>query len=89
MSDTRVNLATSLHRIATALSEVAAALPVLETNRDIELQAQLLDHIAEEACDGATILRVLAARRERDRTAQPPVIVPSDPASDHQADGEP
>jgi hypothetical protein len=87
MSDNRANLAVSLHRAATDLSEVATALPGLRTDQEIEHQAQVLDHIAEEASDGASILRALIARWQRERAAQPAASVPCDPASHNQADG--
>jgi hypothetical protein len=69
MTDTRVNLAASLHRLAMDLSEVAAALPALGTDQEIEQQADMLDHIADEARDGAAILRGLIAHREREHSA--------------------
>ena len=85
MSDTRVNLATSLHSTTVNLSEVAAALPALGTDEDIERLAKILEHIAEEASDGATILRVLITRHERERVAGLRASAPRVAASDHQA----
>ncbi len=61
------NLAASLRRAATDLSEVEAGLADLSTDGEIERVARILDRIAEDATDGATILRVLVARRERAR----------------------
>ena len=87
MPDTRVNLATSLHRIAADLSEVAVTLPNLRTDQEIERQAMALGHIADGARDGATILRTLAADGEREHVAQVPAGVPGDTTKDHQSDG--
>jgi hypothetical protein len=61
----RVNLAASVHGTALDLSEVADSLAGLSTNDEIEQQARILDRIAEEANEGATILRTLIIRRER------------------------
>jgi hypothetical protein len=65
--NSRGNLAASLRRAAIDLSEVEAGLAGLSTDDEIERVAKILDRIAEDATDGATILRVLAARRERAR----------------------
>jgi hypothetical protein len=67
----RGNLAASLRRAAIDLSEVEAGLADLSTDDEIERVAKILDRIAEDATDGATILRVLAARRERARGPLP------------------
>jgi hypothetical protein len=69
------NLAASLRRAAMDLSEVQAGLADLSTDDDIERVAKVLDRIAEDATDGATILRVLAARRERARGPLPQGIL--------------
>jgi hypothetical protein len=61
------NLAASLRRAAMDLSEVEAGIADLNTDGEIERVAKILDRIAEDATDGATILRVLAARRKRAR----------------------
>lgn len=61
--DTRGNLAASLHSTAVDLSEVAGGLAGLNTDDEIERQARILERIAEDASDGATILRGLMARR--------------------------
>ena len=73
MSDdtSRGNLAASLHSTATDLSEVEAGLADLSTDDEIERVAKILDRIAEDATDGAAILRDLLARRERVPTASP------------------
>ena len=71
MSDgTRADLAASLHSTAMDLSEVAGGLAGLADD-EIEQQARILDRIAEEANDGAAILRGLLARRERVPSASP------------------
>lgn len=62
--DTRANLAASLHSTAVDLSEVAAGLADLGTDDEIGQRARILERIAEEATDGAAILRGLLARRE-------------------------
>lgn len=69
--DTRANLATSLHSTAIDLSEVAAGLADLSTDDEIRQQARILDRIAEEATDGAAILRNLLAGRETVASASP------------------
>jgi hypothetical protein len=75
--DTRSgNLAASLRRAALDLSEVEAGLADLSTDDEIERVAKILDHIAEDATDGATILRVLVARRERARSPLPQGTAP-------------
>jgi hypothetical protein len=72
MSDqTRANLAASLHSTAIDLSEVAAGLADLSADDEIGNQASILDRIAEEATDGAAILRGLLARRECVPSASP------------------
>lgn len=66
MSDsTTANLAASLRSTAIDLSEVAAGLAGLSTDDEIGQQARILDRVAEEATDGAAILRSLLARCER------------------------
>jgi hypothetical protein len=60
--DTRANLAASLHSTAIDLSEVAAGLADASTDEGIGKLARILDRIAEEATDGAAILRALVAR---------------------------
>jgi hypothetical protein len=70
--DTRSgNLAASLRRAAVDLSEVEAGLADLSTDDKVERVANILDRIAEDATDGATILRVLVASRERARGPLP------------------
>ena len=75
------NLAVSLRRAAIDLSEVEAGLADLSTDNDIERVAKILDRIAEDATDGATILRVLAARRERAHSRPHPRPTPCDAAT--------
>jgi hypothetical protein len=79
----RGNLAASLRRAAMDLSKVQAGLTDLSTDDEIERVAKILDRIAEDAIDGATILRVLAARRER---ARGPLLetIPHDADNDHE-----
>lgn len=60
--DTRANLAASLHSTAIDLSELALGLAAVSTNDETERQAKILDRVAEDAADGAIILRGLIAR---------------------------
>ena len=60
-----VNLTASLHSNATDLSGVANHVAGLSTDEEIEHQAKILDCIAEDASQGAAILRALIVRRER------------------------
>lgn len=60
-----VNLTASLHATAAELSGVANALAGLGTDDEIEQQAKILDCIAEDASQGARILRTLIVRRQR------------------------
>ena len=69
--DTRANLTASLNSTAIDLSEVATGLADLSTDDEIREQARILDRIAEEATDGAAILRSLLARREPVPSASP------------------
>jgi hypothetical protein len=64
-AEIRDNLVASLRSAAMDLSEVANCLAGFGTDDEIELQARILDRIAEDANEGATILRALIARRER------------------------
>ena len=63
----RVNPIASLHSTATDLSGVADGLAGLNTDDGMEQQAQILDRIAEDAIQGAAILRAhgLIPRRVR------------------------
>lgn len=79
----RVNLAASLHGTATDLSEVANGLAHLSTDDEIEQQARILDRIAEDANEGAAILRALIARREHVLSPLPR-RVPRDTAHVHR-----
>jgi hypothetical protein len=60
-----VNLTASLHGNATELSRVANYLADLSTDQEIEHQAKILDCIAEDASQGADILRAMIVRRKR------------------------
>jgi hypothetical protein len=60
-----VNLTASLHSDATDLSGVANHLAGLSTDQEIEHEAKILDCIAEDASQGAAILRTMIARRKR------------------------
>jgi hypothetical protein len=61
----RLNLAASLHSTASDLSEVASGLLRPSTDDEIEQRAKILDRIAEDASESASILRALIAGRER------------------------
>ena len=60
-----VNLIASLHATTVDLSGVANGLAGFSTDDEIEQQAKILDRIAEDASEGAAILRALIARRQR------------------------
>lgn len=64
-NEIRDNLAESLRSAAMDLSEVASDLSGFGTDDEIELQARILDRIAEDANEGATMLRALITRRGR------------------------
>ena len=64
-----VNLTASLHSNAADLSRVANHLADLSTDEGIEHQAKILDCIAEDASQGAAILRANIVRRKRARTS--------------------
>ncbi|HEY2127511.1 MAG TPA: hypothetical protein VGH77_10025 [Streptosporangiaceae bacterium] len=66
----RTNLTASLRSTTTELSEVARDLPDLNTDKEIEQHAEILDHIADSARGGAAILRAALAARRR---ARPPL----------------
>jgi hypothetical protein len=59
----RANLAASLRRIVTDVSQAADALASLATDDEIEQQAKILEHAAEDASEGAAILWALTVRR--------------------------
>jgi hypothetical protein len=81
---TRVNLlVASLHSTATDLSEVANELAGFSRDDEIEQQARILERIAEDASEGAAILRTLIARRER-VPGPLPRRVPRDAANVHR-----
>jgi hypothetical protein len=79
----RVNLAASLQRTAMDLSGVANGLAGLSTDDEIEQQAKTLDCIAEDASEGASILRAQVVRRERPHSLLPR-RVPRDAATVHR-----
>jgi hypothetical protein len=79
---TSANLAASLHSTASDLSKVANGLAGLSSDDEIERHATILDHIAEDAREGASILRTLIVRRERAHSPLPR-WVPRDSASVH------
>jgi hypothetical protein len=60
-----VNLTAALRSNATDLSGVANQLAGLSTDQEIEHQAKVLDCVAEDASQGAAILRAMIARRNR------------------------
>ena len=62
-----MNLTASLRATAADLSGVANGLAGLGTDDQIEQQAEILDRVAEDAGQGAAILRALLVRRERDK----------------------
>ncbi len=87
--ETTVNLTASLHSVATDLSGVANGLTGLSTDEEIEQQAKILDRIAEDASQGAAILRALIVRRKRAHGLLPRRVprrrakmhqIPTDPA---------
>jgi hypothetical protein len=59
------NLTASLHVTVTNLSGVANGLAGVSTDDEIEQLAKVLDRIAEDASEGAAILRMLIVRRMR------------------------
>jgi len=61
----RANLATSLRSAAADLSAVADSLSSLVTHDGIEKQAEILDHVADSAREGAIIVRSLNTRSGR------------------------
>lgn len=65
------NLAASLRTTATDLSRVANGLGGLSTDDEIEQHAAMLDHIAEDAIEGASILRTLIVARESEQSSLP------------------
>jgi hypothetical protein len=73
-----VNLTASLRATAADLSGVANGLSGLGTDDQIEQQAEILDRVAEDAGQGAAILRALIVRREPEQELLP-ARVPRDP----------
>jgi hypothetical protein len=78
--EVRVNLTASLRSNAADLSGVANHLAGLSTDREIEHQAKVLDCVAEDASQGAAILRTMIARSKRAHGLLPE-RVSDDPAS--------
>ena len=64
-NEVAVNLTASLHATAADVSGVANGLAGLSSDDEIEQQAKILDGIAEDARQGAGILRTLIVRRQR------------------------
>jgi hypothetical protein len=62
-----MNLTASLRATAADLSGLANGLTGLGTDDQIEQQAEILDRVAEDAEQGAAILRTLIVRRDRAR----------------------
>jgi hypothetical protein len=60
-----VNLNASLQATAADLSGLANGLAGLGADEEIEQQAEILDRVAEDAGQGAAILRTLIVRRDR------------------------
>ncbi len=81
--ETTVNLTTSLHRTATDLTGVANGLAGLSTDDEIEQEAKILDRVAEDAGQGADILRAMIVRRKRARGLLPR-RVPRNATNAHQ-----
>lgn len=89
--ETKANLAASLTTAMTDLGEVARQLPDLITDKEIEQHAEILDHLADSAREGAAILRATLGARRRSRPPLPRRIrrdavnlhqVPPGPGSD-------
>jgi hypothetical protein len=69
--ETKANLAASLTAAMTELGEVARQLPDLITDKEIEQHAEILDHLADSAHEGAAILRAALDARRRSRPPLP------------------
>jgi hypothetical protein len=82
-----VNLTGSLRRTATDLSGVANGLASLSTDEEFEHQAKILECIAEDARQGAAILRALIDRRKRAHGLLPR-RVPRDLTSAHSVSSD-
>jgi hypothetical protein len=72
-----VNLTASLRATAEDLSGVANGLSGLGTDDQIEQQAEILDRVAEDAGQGAAILRALIARRGPEQELLPARVPPA------------
>src|ERR1700744_6625520 len=62
-NEAAVNLTWSLQATASDLSRVANGLASLGTDNQIEQQAEILDRVAEDACQGAAFRSLLIVRR--------------------------
>lgn len=82
-----VNLTASLRATAEDLSGVANGLAGLGTDDQIEQQAKILDRVAEDAGQGAAILRTLIARRERAHALRPRGVPPGSSGALHVPSG--
>ena len=74
-NEAAVNLTASLQATAADLSAVANGLAGLGTDDHIEQQAEILDRVAEDASQGAAILRATLVRRDP-APGLPPAQVP-------------
>jgi hypothetical protein len=77
---TTLNLSESLRSTAIDLTEAAAGVAKLGSDEEeIKLQAEILDRIAEDATEGASILRAMVSRQRA--PALPPRRIPPDNVS--------
>ena len=82
-----MNLTASLQATAADLSGVANGLAGLGTDDHIEQQAEILDHVAEDASQGAAILRALLVRREPAPGLLPAWVPPNSTDADQVPSG--
>jgi hypothetical protein len=87
-NEVAVNLTASLQATAANLYGVANGLAVLGTEDQIEQQAEILDRVAEDAGQGAAILRTLIDRRDRAHALRPR-RVPPDSSGAHRVPSGP
>jgi hypothetical protein len=73
----RLNLAESLRSTAIDLTKLADGLPSVSRDEEIRIQAEILDRVADDAREGASILRRSVTRRPV--PALPPRRIPRDP----------
>lgn len=84
-STTRRNLSESLRSTAIDLDEAAGVVAKLGSDEEeIKIQAEILDRIADDAREGAKILRTLLTRKRIDVPALPPRRFPADRPSTHR-----